>query len=399
MKATRTIGFIGRFLLVCLVLVVVIEGFIYFQPLPTIQPSITIKNLPASSALTLPWPNYGQAAIGAQGFGVLAIHGQQKPAPIASVAKIMTAYAVLKEKPLQAGQQGPLITITSQDVNVYNDYYAKGGSVARVAAGEQISEYQALQAMLLPSANNFADLLANWAFGSLDNYIIYANGQAQQLGLSATHITDASGFSPQTLSSAQDLVKLGEQAIKNPVIADVASQQQATIPVAGTVRNINWLLGVDNVNGIKTGDTDQAGGCFLFSARHAVDGQNITIIGAIMSAPGLNNAVADSRPLINSAGQGFKTIAAVKAGQAVGYYNVPWGGQVLVAAKQDLSLLIWQGQAVHIATKLNPIHVPSSENETVGTITVSAGGKLAAIQAILSQKINNPPLNWRLFER
>ncbi len=60
--------------------------------------------------------------------------------PIASVAKVMTAYAVLKQKPLSAGQQGPMITITAADVAIYNDYVAKDGSVAKVEQGEQISE-------------------------------------------------------------------------------------------------------------------------------------------------------------------------------------------------------------------------------------------------------------------
>lgn len=399
MKISRLRKFLWRFGLVCLVLIVAIESLLYFRPLPTLQPVVSLKSPLPAPAPTLPWPAYGQAAIGAQGFGVLATHGTQKSAPIASVAKTMTAYCVLKEKPLAAGQQGPMLTITDQDVATYNDYVAKGGSVAQVAAGEQISEYQALQAMLLPSANNFADLLADWAFGSMENYIAYANQQAKDLGMSDTHIADASGFSSQTTASAQDLVRLGQAAIQNPVIAAVVSQPQATIPVAGSVHNVNWLLGTDGVNGIKTGDTDQAGGCFLFSAPRTVGSQTVTIVGAIMSAPRLDAAISDSKPLLAAASQNFKVQTVVKTGQSVGYYQLPWGGQVPAVAKQDLSLLIWADQKMQVSAKLNPIHAPELTGATVGSVTASANGKSTATQAILIQKIPTPNWKWRIFER
>ncbi len=92
---------------------------------------------------------------------------------------------------------------------------------------------------------------------------------------------------------------------KNPVIADIVSQKSATIPVAGTINNVNWLLGTDGINGIKTGNTDQAGGCFLFSAKHTIDGHDITLIGAIVSAPDLMASVNDSKPLIAAIDKGF----------------------------------------------------------------------------------------------
>jgi D-alanyl-D-alanine carboxypeptidase (penicillin-binding protein 5/6) len=399
MTKVKIARFLKRFVLVSLILVLLVEGFLYLRPLPALQPTVTIKSPQQSSSAALPWPSYGQAALGAEGFGVLEAHGPQKSAPIASVAKVMTAYSVLKAKPLSKGQQGPMITVTDQDVNTYNDYYGKGGSVARVVAGEQISEYQALQAMMLPSANNFADLLANWGFGSLDKYIVYANNQAKALGLKDTHISDASGFSPQTLSNTQDLVVLGEAAIKNPVIADIVSQQQATIPEAGTIRNVNWLLGTNNINGIKTGDTDEAGGCYLFSSVRNIGGKNITLVGAIMSAPTLNTAIHDTVPLISASDQGFKVVNAVKAGQVVGYYKMPWGGQVPVTAKEDLSFLTWQRQAVSISTKLNPLQAPQSKNAVAGSITAKANQQSVATQAVLAQNIHKPSWKWRIFDR
>jgi D-alanyl-D-alanine carboxypeptidase (penicillin-binding protein 5/6) len=391
--------FVRRLLLISAVLVLTVETVLYLRPLPKLQPVVSLKNPAVGNPAALPWPSYGQAAIGAEGLGVLSSSGEQKPAPIASVAKVMTAYAVLKQRPLKPNQQGPVITISDQDVLTYNDYYSKGGSVAKVSEGEKISEYQALQALMLPSANNFADTLAIWAFGSMDKYIAYANNQAKALGLKDTHISDASGFSPQTLSSARDLVVLGQASVKNPVLVQIVNQSQADIPEAGVVKNVNWLLGTENVNGIKTGNTEEAMGCFLFSSVRNIGGHKIVLIGAIMGAPDLNKAVSDARPLINSADQGFENVSAVKAGQLIGYYQLPWGGRVQAAAKSDLSFFVWKGQTVNLSAKLNTVSTPQKSGAAVGVVSGETGNKTSNTSVVLSQPINKPSWKWRVFSR
>jgi D-alanyl-D-alanine carboxypeptidase (penicillin-binding protein 5/6) len=271
--------------------------------------------------------------------------------------------------------------------------------VARVSQGEKISEYQALQALMLPSANNFADTLAIWAFGSMDKYIVYANNQAKLLGLKETHISDASGFSPQTLSSANDLVLLGQAAIKDPVLAEIVNQKQANIPEAGVIHNVNWLLGTDSVNGIKTGNTEEAMGCFLFSSVRNIGGQKVTLVGAILGAPDLNKAINDSRPLISSADQGFEMVNVIKAGQKIGYYSPPWKGRVDAVAKKDLSFFVWKGSTVELTAKLNSVEAPLPKGQVVGFIKGKTDKKSTASEVILSQTLNKPSWKWRIFDR
>ena len=196
----------------------------------------------------------------------------------ASTIKIITALAILDKKPLQTGQQGPYITLGTSDVAIYQDYLRRGGSVAKVAAGEKISQYQALQAMLLPSANNIADSLVIWAFGSQKAYLSYAADFVASIGLKNTHLADASGFSPNSTSTAEDLVTAGLKAMRNPVIAEIVAQKQAKIPIAGVIQNVNWLLGKDGIIGIKTGHTDEAGGCYLFASRMIIAGKRVNIL-------------------------------------------------------------------------------------------------------------------------
>ena len=155
---------------ITLIVVIILLGvglFSYSRPIPGVKAVATLAAPKVGSAVDLPWPAYGQGALAAQDYGILQTHGEQKAVPMASVAKVVTALAVLKQKPLAVGEQGPTITVNSDDVAIYNSYYTQGGSVVKVEAGEQISEYQALQALLIPSANNMADTLARWAFRSL----------------------------------------------------------------------------------------------------------------------------------------------------------------------------------------------------------------------------------------
>ena len=178
------------------------SGYIVYQrPLPEAPPNPESLIATTPSLPTFSWPPYGQAAIGAKSYGVLAQNGAETSVPTASVAKIMTAYAVLRKRPLSRSSISPVITLGDDDVALHDYYASHDGSVVNVASGEKINQYQALQAMLLPSANNMAESLARWAFGSTEAYLVYANNLAVQLGMTKTHIADASGFSATTVSS------------------------------------------------------------------------------------------------------------------------------------------------------------------------------------------------------
>ena len=361
------------------------------------QAEVIISQTPTSKAIKLPWPSYGQAALGAVGFGVLEKNNASKPAPIASIAKAITALAILKEKPLQLGQKGPLITITEADVQLYSDYLAKGGSVLPISAGQQISQYQAFQAMMLPSANNIADTAARWAFGSVEDYVNYANQFVRNLGMKQTAVADASGFSPKTVSTAEDLVILGGAVLENPVLSGIVNQSEATFPGVGLVKNVNWLLGTDGILGIKTGQTDEAGGCYLFGAKRTVAGQTVTVIGAILGAPTRNVAMEQSRTLIQATDSGFEVVTAVRANQTIGHYSLPWGDTVSAVATGELKVLNWKGDTVVTDTNLSDLAVPNVQNSAVGSVKAGSGDSSKSVSVVLSQQAVAPSWTWRLI--
>src|SRR5436190_4344814 len=237
------------------------------------------------------WPAHGQAAVQ---IGQAQVHAgpNQHAAAIASVAKVMTAYVVLRDHPLELGQGGPTITLTDADVADTDRRAGRDESVVPIAAGEQLTELQALQALLLPSANNIAAVLARWDAGSADRFVARMNATARSLGMAHTRYTDPSGFDETTVSTAADQVRLVDRAMRLPVFASIVATPSATLPVAGTVRNTNTLLGHNGFVGVKTGSTGAAGGCFAFRAIRWIDGKRTTITGVVLGQPGHDQIAA-----------------------------------------------------------------------------------------------------------
>lgn len=393
-----------RLPLACLLIVLAggYAGWVLTRPPLTVRPTLRSAQLQIqTTAQHMVWPVGVQAAVGYPGTDILLTNGPTKPLPTASTAKILSALSILQAKPLLAGQQGPTITLSASDVAIYNNYVAQEGSVVPVTAGEQISEYQMLEAMLLPSANNMADSLAIWAFGSLSAYSDYANKYALQLGLKNTHAgIDASGFDPSTTSTAADLVKLGNAAIQNPVLAQIVSESSADgIPNAGTVKNVNFLLGQDGIVGVKTGNTDQAGGVFISASRATIAGKPITTVTAVIGAPTLFEALSDSAPLVVSAQKNETQAMLLSNGAAVGSYHLPWGGSVAAVIAQPLNQQAIGGDNLEASVKLSSVRVDTPAQTTVGNVQTQAS-LLSASQStpvLLKQPIGQPPLWWRLL--
>jgi serine-type D-Ala-D-Ala carboxypeptidase (penicillin-binding protein 5/6) len=246
----------------------------------------------ASSALPgTVWPAYGQAAVQI-GQSQIQAGPHQHPAPIASVAKVMTAYLVLRDHRLRPGEDGPTIRLTEADVADTDRRRGQEESVVSIAAGEQLTEREALQALLLPSANNIAAVLARWDAGSEDRFVARMNAAARSLGMTHTRYTDPSGYDDATVSTAADQVRIVDRAMRLPVFASIVATPSATLPVAGTVHNTNTLLGYDGFVGVKTGSDDAAGGCFAFRAIRWIDGKRTAITGVVLGQPGHNQLAA-----------------------------------------------------------------------------------------------------------
>ena len=369
-KRLLWLGF-GAFFLVAVVLAV--NEFRPVGPVPALQTIGPSTGAPGA-AVAVPWPASAQGAIGGEDDGAVASSPGAQPKPIASVAKVMTALVVLDEKPLKQGEQGPAVPVSAEDVTEYQQEAANKESVVAVQAGEALSEYQALQGLLIPSGNNLATLLARWASGAVDAHVQRMNAKAKALGLGHTTFSDVSGLSEKTVSVPADLVRMGQEALKNPVLADIVEQEQAVLPVAGTVPNVNYALGQSGIFGIKTGNIAAGGAVYLFAGNvQLTSGAKIYVVGAVQGLPTLDGAFAAAKTLLQAARTSLQTLHVVAKDQTVGRYQLPWGGGSDVVATQDLDVLVWAGTVVRMALRADPVSPPVSPRTTVGSLHVTAG--------------------------
>lgn len=372
-------------------------------PPPSLTPASLPKAFPGHLS-GVAWPSVGQSAVAVQGVGFIAEHGGRQPQPIASVAKIMTAYIVLRDHPLSPGQDGPTLTVTPADVAVYQSDLALGQSTVAVKAGEVLTERQALEALLLPSANNVATLLAEWDAGSEAAFVAKMNALARQMGLSETHYVDASGYDPTTVSTARDQVRLALSAIRLPAFDALVATREVTLPVAGVERNLDGLLGEDGIVGIKTGTTNSAGGCFVLAAHIRLGGRIIVVAGAVLGQPAtsaeptiLDAALHAAGVLARSVPQVLRSFAVLARGRTFGWLRTVWARPVPVRAAGIPPLVGWPGLAVRIKIVPQvPLTAPLKKGQIVGHALVKAGRQRARMPLIAARSLARPSLGWRL---
>jgi serine-type D-Ala-D-Ala carboxypeptidase (penicillin-binding protein 5/6) len=380
------------------VLVLAAAAFQYFRPLPvTAATAVVPTQERIGTAATLPWPAQGEAALFVEGLGEVGNSGGRTPVPMASTAKLMTALLALEDHPLALNQPGPTITVTRAAVNTYVAERNQNESVLPVVVGERLNEYQLLQGLLLPSASNFADMLAIWDVGSVPAFVGRMNARASALGMSATQYADVSGFSPLSVSIPSDLIKLAQTAMRQPVLAQIVAQSQATLPVAGVIHNLDTLLGQGGVIGIKTGHTDQAGGCFVMAADLTLDGLSVRVYGAVMGQPNaLAGAFKASTALLQGLKPALQLRLVVRATDVIARYRTAWDEVGAIVASESVAWVLLDGTAVTRQVRLDALPAKLPAGTRVGTMVVGAGRNQAEVSLITAAPIDGPDAGWRL---
>ena len=232
-----------------------------------------------------------------RGDGRAAASPHETPVPIASLAKVMTAYLTLTHHPLAGSAEGFTVTVSGDAAEAVAADAREGQSVVAVQAGEELTERQLLEALLIPSGNNIAQMLATQVAGSQSAFVAEMNAEARALGMSHTDYTDPSGFDRGTVSTAADQLRVLRRAMRFRVFREIVAMPSVTLPVAGTLTNYNPLI-ADGYAG-KTGSDSAAGGCLSFFTEVAVGGRRVTEAGVVLGQ-GQGN---DTSELLAAAGQ------------------------------------------------------------------------------------------------
>ena len=189
---------------------------------------------------------------------------------MASTTKIMTAIVILEKCNLT-----DTVTISKKAANT-------GGSRLKINEGDKITINDLLYGLMMRSGNDAAVALAEHAGGNVEGFSILMNEKAKELGLTETNFVTPHGLDNDNhYTTAIELAKLTDYALKNKKFAQIVKTKSTTININGVPRelyNTNELLGVLNgVDGVKTGFTGEAGRCLVTSCTREGN-QIITVV-------------------------------------------------------------------------------------------------------------------------
>lgn len=343
----------------------------------------------ASAAPALAWPKTGQAAVAVPAVGFRAQSGEERPVPVASMTKIMTAYVVLEDHPLALGQQGPHVKITAADAAQFGTDTVTDQANVMLKRGEIVTEYQMLEGLLVHSANDLAYALATWDAGSVPAFVSKMNAAASALGMHHTHFADASGFSPSSMSTASDLLRVAAADMADPVFAQIVAMPEVGLPLAGNVESYTPLLGTTGVVGIKSGFTNAAGGGDLLAFRTSVGGHSVLALAAVTSQEGwtvLGKSGKEALGLARSAAARLQAVTLAPEGTVVarlteGHRTV----DVRTAAVANVLSLTDETvhQTVHVVTPQSG----AKRGTQVGTATFVLAGQRVSVPVRLAARL------------
>jgi D-alanyl-D-alanine carboxypeptidase (penicillin-binding protein 5/6) len=353
-----------------------------------------------AKVVPLPFPATGEGAVSIPSIGVEQASAAEKPVPVASLTKLMTAYIVLHDHPLTVNEPGPSVTATQADVDDFDFDAVSDDSNAQVTLGEQITEEQLLGGLLIHSADNYADLLARWDAGSIPAFVTKMNARASSLGMNQTHFADASGISNQSVSTAGDILKVAAPDMADPVFASIVNNNSVTLPVAGTLSTYTPLLGLDGIIGVKSGYTDAAGGCDVVAVIRPVDGHPTLLLAAVTGQAGvavLAQAGFHGLALVNAARPLIGTSTVLRSGVVAAHAGAA-GSSVEARTDASVSMLTWPGaHATRVFHPVRHLSARARRGALAGTVVVTLGTQRVVVPVHLTRDIPQRSLLQRLF--
>jgi D-alanyl-D-alanine carboxypeptidase (penicillin-binding protein 5/6) len=368
-------------------------GTTLLWPLHAVAPTVTAMEVqPIAAPAAVPvWPAQGSAAEAVGGISALASTADADS--IASITKIVTALVVLEELPLAVGEQGPDYRFTSADRSRYWQYLNNGESALNVPAGGSLTEYQMLEGMLVGSANNYADRLAQGLWPSDAVYASAASAWLTAHGVPGVTVYEPTGMDPRNTASPEALVTLAQKALANPVIAEIVAKQSVDLPGAGHVENTNGLLADPGVVGLKTGTLDAWN---LLSAKDVTVGDTtVRLYASVLGQPDDASRLAASRAIYAQLEQELQLKPSVTASTVAGVVETLWGDKVDIVTSGDASVVLWHGGSGTVATTY---HLGDSREagDVVGTLSVAGPLDDTTVDLQLAAEISDPSPWWRL---
>lgn len=323
----------------------------------------------------------------------LPIYGkdENKQTAMASTTKILTAILTLE----RCKNLNEEITIESKAASV-------GGSRLKLNTGDKITINDLLYGLLLRSGNDTAVALAIHIGGSIEGFAKLMNEKAEELGLKNSHFVTPHGLDdPNHYTTAVELAKLTDYALKNTKFVEIVRTKKATININGVPReisNTNEVLcsNIEGVYGVKTGFTNNAGRCLVTSVKR----NNMDLIIVVLMADTRNDRAKDTIKLIDYA---FKTYRMENLKQKINEEFENWKkinqnrifiykASSQIQTKLDNIPITQLATNQEIKIEINSItylEAPVMENTQIGTVIVKNGENIIENIDILVDKTVN----------
>lgn len=315
-------------------------------------------------------------------------NADQKRYP-ASTTKIMTALLTL-ENVSNLDE-----TVTSEAVDFEN--VTADSSNAGILLGEQVTVRDLLYALMLPSANEAAYMLARHVGGSWEQFVDMMNDRAAELGCTGTHFCNPCGLHEEDhYTTAHDLYLIAKEAMKDVTFRDIVSTVQHRMAKTNLheeriIYTTNQLIfssfqpwSYANCLGIKTGHTSQAGNCFVGYAEYGDAKLFSVVLGCSDSSkeyPSVAASFTDTKKLCQWGFENFTSKTLARQGEEVTYTKVKLStdtNQLLLTAKADVVALLPKDLDVKSLELVEDIpeevKAPVKAGDPIGTATYRYNG-------------------------
>lgn len=310
---------------------------------------------------------------------------------LASVTKVMTILLILEAIDNK--------TINMSDMVTISDYASSmGGSQLYLEQGEMRSVEELLNAIIIESANDACAAMGEFIGGSIEKFILMMNEKAKSLGMKNTHFVNSNGLPADNhYSSAYDIALMTKEVCKYPDVFKISSTWQKTIKIGKNndkerlLNNTNKLLKMnDNVDGLKTGYTADAGHCISATGKKG----DLRLIVVILNAPDSKTRFEEANKLLNYGFSNYKGTNIVTKGGEFGEIKINKGYEdnVKVVAKDNFTVLSGKNENEKYTTdiKLNSsvINAPVKEGQKVGVINIKEGSNvIGSVDLVLCKKV------------
>ncbi|MFA6302654.1 MAG: D-alanyl-D-alanine carboxypeptidase family protein [Legionella sp.] len=317
---------------------------------------------------------------------VIAEKNSDEHLPPASLTKMMTLYVI--SNALHHDQ----IHLNDM-VRVSRDAWKIGGSRMFIKEGQTVSVEDLLKGIIVDSGNDACVAMAEHVGGSENAFADIMNQHAQNLGMSNSHFTDSTGLpDPKLYTTAKDLAILGRALVMDfPQYYEWYKQKWFTY---NGIRqpNRNRLLWRDNqVDGLKTGHTNEAGFCLVSSAKRG----NMRLLAVVLGEPTDSQRADDSEKLLNYGFRFFETHQLYKTGQTITELPLYKGltDKITVGLNDDQFVTIPSGQysRLNVSTK-TPLYIqaPIKKGDKVGELVVQFDNNVIATRPLYAMQSVEP---------